>query len=468
MWLKKGRRYLLAVYCLLIAFLMSIAGCANKLTDEHLALSADGHGNEAGKIVIWELVLDDIAWATPMFEAAAAALHMEEEIEIVQQRLDPGVYLDQVYSSAAAKHPPDIVFGYGPLDIKKMSDVQLLYPLDSCLESYPAFQNIPDELWHEVTWQDHVWGFPVAVRHPETLFFNKRMLAAMGWSPEKIERLPDQIALGEFTLDDLLDTATLATELGIVESGFSLGGYASSFLPIHLFLNSEVEGGEVKHTVHRYAVEQLFRFREEIYKRNLVKEQFIQDSHNSWTTRLLFNDSVANGRFLFWKGDTHLWKLWSNEFASDLGGEDYMLENFGVAMLPAADPNVPLVTPGMGNYYAIYAPDQVEPHNLDQICAFFAKVVAPDINQIHSSLSGRQNVNVFEPEDLQFQSDPYTTRTAHLLEKTKFWEPRRIFPWDTTYRYVLRVESGELTPSEAADILILEMENIFGSQLIVK
>lgn len=469
MWSKDARQLYFFIG-LLSLFLLLLFGCSDNSTVSS-PTQQTGTGKDANeeKIIIWELVLDDNPWGTPMFEAAAAALDMEGQIEIVQKRIDPRVYYDQQIPAAAKSNEyPDLVFGYSPGDIRDMGGKMLLFPINKCLETYPEFQNIPKSLWNEVTWDGNVWGFPVAIQHVDALFFNKRMLSELGWSSGEIEGLPEQIASGDFTLNDLLETATLATELGVVEPGFSLGGYSSGFLPLHLFFDNMVVEEKSTQIVYRQSLEQFFRFRQELLKRKLVKEQFMQSPYNTWSTRLLFNDSVSNGRFLFWKGDTHLWKLWSNSFAADLGGEAYMLENFGVAMIPAINAETPLVTPGYGRYYAIFAPDQTEPENLAQICAMFAKVAASEINQLHPPLSGQQSVIFDQTGSSPTSPDLFTSQTSHFLKSTRFWEPYGSYPMDTINNYALRVDVGEMTPQEAVNIVILRMQNAYGSQLIVK
>jgi len=63
------------------------------------------------------------------------------------------------------------------------------------------------------------WGIPQDAES-RPFFYWKPTLTGLGWTDAQIESLPDRVAKGEYTLNDMLVDAKKAVDMGLVEKGY--------------------------------------------------------------------------------------------------------------------------------------------------------------------------------------------------------------------------------------------------------
>lgn len=110
---------------------------------------------------------------------------------------------------------PDIVCGGHEL-VGQFAAAGKLVPLDGLLAERPAFRDdFFPVLWDSVRWDRRVFGVPQD-NEVRVTYLRKDLLARMGWSPADIAGLPERVASGAFTLEDLAGLAELAVARGVV------------------------------------------------------------------------------------------------------------------------------------------------------------------------------------------------------------------------------------------------------------
>ena len=101
---------------------------------------------------------------------------------------------------------PDIILS-GHEDVAPWSDNGYIIPLDDLIKKYSAtYNNIIPMLWQSTEYKTKRWAIPQDAE-ARPLYWSKPALKGIGWSDADIAALPEKIKTGQFTLQDLLDTA---------------------------------------------------------------------------------------------------------------------------------------------------------------------------------------------------------------------------------------------------------------------
>lgn len=227
---------------------------------------------------------------------------------------------------------PDIVQS-AHVDIAAWADAGFIAALDEDLDAHEEFGDVVEALWGAVTYRGQRWGVPQDTE-ARPLYFNKTLLGELGWSGEEIDNLPERVREGEFTWDDVIATSVEAVEAGVVEPGRGYwhrpinGPDIQQFLLVHGGDTQDPETGQLVYDLE--AGRGTFAMMAEMVDREVFSTDVLG---MPWSD---FHRETSTGNVLFWSGGTWNWADYIENYVSDLGGEDYLFENIGMALQPAS------------------------------------------------------------------------------------------------------------------------------------
>ena len=401
-------------------------------------------------------------------EAAAELLNAELEAEGADYR----VAIDSDFETVSwddhrrrlllafdAGNPPDILLS-SHIDIAAWVDAGYLMSLDEHLGQYEAFDDVIDSLWEFVTYRGQVWGVP---NTPEArpFYFNKTLLAELGWSQEEIDGLPERIRAGEFTWNDVIEVSREAVEAGVVEAGH---GYwhrpadGPDFYHTYLGFGGNLQDPDTGELIFTQdaALGMFTLFRDMVEQDVMLSDLIGMD----WTTE--WHPTVTDGRLMFWSAGTWSWAQWAVQFGM---GHDAVWENFGFALQPAAPEIGQPITLSQPLSYMVAA----DSPNQEVAVRLLATMLTPELD-IRALESGHLPILGSTRELPEFQEDEFTSQVIYMLDYTT---SQAIHPGfgryaDIFFRSISAVEAGQLTPEEAVDFAVEELERALGDEVIIE
>ncbi|OQY18254.1 MAG: hypothetical protein B6I34_11020 [Anaerolineaceae bacterium 4572_32.1] len=350
------------------------------------------------------------------------------ELESIQDDADWGDYKTEFELASDAGEAPDIVCS-GHEHIGDWATAGYLTDITDMIGDYPEFADVIDSLWTATELGGKRWGVPQDAE-ARPMYYSKPLLRELGWTDEEVESLDERVAAGEFTWEDMLDTAAQAVEAGVVEPGNGWWHRPSNgpdFLYYYYATGGEVTGETDALVFDQDAALKVYEMLYDAAQvRNIIRPDKLDgdwDHHKEYTSKF---DKV-----LFVFEGTWRWASWHTNYLQDLGGEDYLFENVGFAPIPArAD--------GTG-----------KPTTLTH----------PLVYMISSQC---------EHPDLA--SAKFLSMTLPLLEYTTFLPNSPYWStWSEAYYLGIQaVESGDLTPEEAVAVVVDQLQNNLGDNVIVR
>jgi inositol-phosphate transport system substrate-binding protein len=255
------------------------------------------------------------------------------EVVINQDNIDWGDYVTEFVLSYGAGEDPDIwLTGHEYIGVQ--AEAGRIIALDELMKEFPGFKNVIDNLWDSTSYKGEIWGVPQDAE-ARPLYFNKALLGELGWTANEIAALPDKIEKGEFTLYDMLAVAKEAVDKGVVADGngfWTRPKNGPDFTAFYYAFGGDTIDAAVGKLVFDEAA-------------GLKYYQFFYDAAQTYGSMgclgLGWGDAwhpgVSGSKVLFWIGGTWQWAEWAEAYLKDLGGEDYMWETFGFALIPAAE-----------------------------------------------------------------------------------------------------------------------------------
>jgi len=371
-----------------------------------------------------------------------------------------GEYKNKFYLAFKAGEAPDIYLT-GHEDIGFLAANDYIIPLDDYVKEYwdVIYYDVIPTLWDAVKYKGKIWGVPQDTE-ARPLYFRKDILRKLGWSEQEINELPKKIERGEFTLQDLLGVAKEAVDKGLVERGILhrvKEGYDFQF---YLAYGGKLWNPETGKMV----------FSKEAWKKTL---KWFYDA--VWVYKVIspnqfsgdwdkdFHGPFTSGEALFLSGGTWHKGEWIQK---GLLTEESFKENIGYALHPAGEPGMSPVTLSHPLVYTITK--QAEERGVADICFILITLVTdPHINSYHSVQSAHLAILYSQISDSRYTQDWFLKDVAYMLKYTTFIpnHPK----WGDYSRIVFNVlravESGELTPDEAYNVLLSEIQNTLGDDV---
>ncbi len=351
--------------------------------------------------------------------------------------------------AADAGEAPNIVVS-GHEDVAVWSQAGYIEPFDDCRSAHSEFDDVKDSLWSAGSFDGKTWGVPQDVE-VRPMYFNKDKLAELGWSQEEIDSLPQRIQNGEFTLDDLVDTAKQAVDTGVVDPGYgywhrpSKGG---DFLQYYVAYGGRLqdEGGD-KLVVARDPLVSWYAFQRKVVEAGITPENFIGTTDEVW------HDTVSHGKTLFWNGGIWNWADWAKNYVSDLGGDDYLSSFVGYALQPSGTQGSQGVTLSHPLLYMITTDSASGASNQNPSCDLLAMTTTPEINTLHANSSTHLGILKSQADDQDYTDNRLLSDVGYMLDYN-FYQPNNaeFGPYfDALWDNMVKAENGDMSPDDAAD-----------------
>ncbi|MBS1253096.1 MAG: Maltose-binding periplasmic protein [Anaerolineales bacterium] len=387
------------------------------------------------------------------------------ELEAIQDDADWGDYKTEFELASEAGEAPDIICS-GHEHIGDWATAGYLVDITDEIGQYSEFDDVIDSLWTSTKLGGKIWGVPQDAE-ARPMYYSKILLKELGWSDEEVESLDERVAAGEFTWQDMFDVAEEAVEKGLVEEGDGWWHRPSNgpdFLYYYYGAGGEVQeegfDGLVFDQGAALTVYQMLY--EAAQERNIIRPNKLDadwDFHKEYTSRF---DKVA-----FVYEGTWRWASWHTNYLQDVGGEDYLFENVGFAPIPANEE-------GTGEPITLTHPlvymVSSQSENPDLALLLISKATVKELNTTYAVDSGHLGVLKSQADYAPYTSAKFLSATLPLLDYTTFLpnSPYWSAYSEAYYLGIQAVESGDLTPEEALEVVVDQLQNEIGDNVKVR
>jgi inositol-phosphate transport system substrate-binding protein len=195
--------------------------------------------------------------------------------------------------------------------------------------------------------------------------------------------------------------------------------------------------------------------------RGILSDTLLGTSWADW------HSTVANGNVLFWFGGSWNWSDWVANFVVDPAGEQYLFDNVGFGPIPAlaGGTNTPITL----THPLLYMVSS-DTENVDLALMVISKATTKELNTEYAVASGHLAILESQANYEPYTSSVFLSDVGSLLQFTTF-APNSPFysQWQTGYFLgISAVESGTSTPAEAVDIVVAQLQNELGDDVIIK
>jgi len=338
-----------------------------------------------------------------------------------------------------------------------------IIPLDDMLGDYPEFANVIDGIWGSVTFLGERWGIPQDIES-RPIYWDKTLLVQVpGWDEARIAGLADEIKAGNFTLDDLLDTAEAAVAAGVVEPGMGFWmrpKNGTDFTALYYAYGGETSDAETGKLV--FDTEAGLKYYQ-FFERGLTGDGAHSFLTGDWGGS--YHPSVSGSMVVFWAGGSWQWAEWASQWTADKGGQAYQFENWGYGLYPAAPGGSPL-TLSHPLAYLISAQSK----HPDLALALIAKATTDEANTRHAINSTHLGILKSQADYEPYKADSFLSDVLYMLDYTTFLPNNPNWgPYSTiTYEALAAVQSGDLTAQEAVDLVVENLQNELGEEIIIR
>lgn len=396
--------------------------------------------------------------------AALAEMGDDRRIELVtiQDDADWGDYKTEFELASEAGQEPDIIVS-GHEHIGDWATAGYLVDITEDIGAYPEFDDVIDSLWNSTLLDGRIWGVPQDAE-ARPMYYSKTLLRELGWSEEEIESLDERVAAGEFTFQDMLDTAAEAVAAGIVEPGdgwWHRPANGPDFLYFYYGAGGAVEeegfDGLVFDTDAALIVYDMLY--EAAQERNVIRPNKLD---GDWGFHEEYTSTFENVLFVF--EGTWRWASWHVNYLQDRGGEDYLFENVGFAPIPANERGTG--QPITLTHPLVYMISSGSEHP-DLGLLLISKATVKELNTDYAIASGHLGILESQSQWPTYTTAKFLSATLPLLEYTTFL-PNSPF-WsaysEAYYFGIQAVESGDLTPEEAVQEVVDRLQNELGGNV---
>lgn len=340
-----------------------------------------------------------------------------------------------------------------------------LAPIDTCIQTHPQFAGVDESIWRYARWENKTWVVPMGIGIT-AFYYNKTKLRQLHWTEEMIDDLPQRIQQGSWTIEEMWKTISQARELGVIKSD---EGFWSSFnREQSLLLAYMAYGGSVydakmqRLIIDRQALEQSFGFHHQLIDDDLIPQLFTaRGSLGMWPNGSTFRDAVANEKALFWVGTLSHWRQYNESL--NIQNDDDLANRIGVALFPTSQKG----KAGVGyvtsiDWYAITSEQAGGRQLQNQACEILAQTLTPAIHSLNIEKSVLLSA-VPRTVDSPQAKYSYIDNAAESMRKDTIFlpidQPGWLHGFGIMQYYLMRVESGELSPEIASEAAVMELQS---------
>lgn len=332
-----------------------------------------------------------------------------------------------------------------------------LLKLDDYIAKYPQhFGTIFPSLWDAGRCPDGIYAVPQDAE-ARMFFYNKQLLRKAGMDDAAIEALPERVMSGDFTMDDLIDTAKQVVDNTDAQYGIlHRPSKGPDFMMVfHAYGNTFVDdAGNLQ--IERDKLVNAFNW----FQRGT--EAGVLAANNTSMEFDALRKEFYTGNAAFWMYG--IWDLGTYAFPTYglPSDEASFFKDWGWIAVPAAEKGGKPSTLTHPVVYAV-AGDTAEP---DLVMRLLGHTSAADLNTDHAVSTTHLGIRPEQLEDPRYAEAWPLAKATEMLDMAqylpnnpKFGELNGIL-----YTAIQGVESGRLSGEEAADFVIDEattsLENI--------
>ncbi len=328
-------------------------------------------------------------------------------------------------------------------------------------QSEGGIKDVIPNLWNAMKLKGKTYGVPQDTE-ARPMYYRKDLLAKMGWTKDKIDGLPDAVKKGDWAWPDFVATAKEAIAKGVVGPG--MGWYTRTSKGADVYMFYYQNGGEMqdaatgKLVITKDALQKHYQVHADAVRNDKILTQAIYGMDGK-----IFDQTVMDGKVLFFNAGTWKWKDWQTTFKVP---EQSLVDNVGYMLIPAAQRGGKPVTVSHPLAYAVTA-NAKDP---DIAFRLIANATTPDLNSRHSVESAHLAVLTTQADDPTYKKDKFLLAAGYMLDFTKFIPNHAKFGIydDVLYRFLGAVEQGQFTPAAAVDSAVKALQGQLGDDLIVK
>ena len=428
-------------------------------------------------ITVWTKAGPTEMWRGNAVIEAAKELNKELEsegivvtVEAVQESAGWGDFNKKFTMASEAGKGPDILVT-GHENIAVYGTTGYIVPLADSVKEIkamaPEFDDVIEGLWDMASWRGQVWGIPQDTE-ARPMFFNKPKLKELGWSDAKIAALPDEIAKGNFTLDDMIATGKDAIAAGVVEPGYGYWSRPKSggdFIQYYMAYGGQIyDPASDKLVIVKDALLDWYKFQRRIVTEGVIPENYLGKDWGIW------HDTVSHGKALFFAGGVWHFSEWATQHVADIGGMDYLFENFGYALQPSGIRGEEAQQLSHPLIYVVTSEKASGSSNQDLAIRLLEKVTTKELNTKHAVESGHLGILKSQADYPPYKADKLLSETLYMLDYAFFQPNHPYYPsyWSALWTSMESVQNGVMTPEEGVQAVIDVLEADIGDAFIVK
>jgi len=383
------------------------------------------------------------------------------QVQIIQDNADWGDYRTEFELASDAGEAPDIIVS-GHEDIGAWATSEIILDVTDELGNYPEFDDVIDSLWNSTELNGRRWGVPQDAE-ARPLYYRKDLLLELGWTQAEVDSLPADLASGAFTWEEMLDTAEEAVLAGVVDPGngwWHRPSNGADFLYYYFAAGGELLDDSGALIYDTAAAEKVYALLGDAVARDVLVSTRLDGDWTSWNT------GVANGDVLFWFGGSWQWADWAVNYVVE-GGEEYLFDTTGFGPIPAlaGGTNTPISLTHPLIYMLSSATE-----NADLALMVISKATTKELNTSYAVTSGHLGILNSQADYEPYTSAVFLSQVAPILEFTTFLPNSPFFSaWSEGYYLgILAVESGDLDAAGAVEVVVAQLQNELGDDVIIK
>jgi inositol-phosphate transport system substrate-binding protein len=181
---------------------------------------------------------------------------------------------------------------------------------------------------------------------------------------------------------------------------------------------------------------------------------------NEWNSALSSADNV-----LFWFGGSWNWADWASNYVRDRGGEDFLFENIGFAPIPAGRMGKPITL----THPLVYMISSQCKHP-ELAVLVIAKASTKELNSPYAVESGHLGILKSQQGYAPYTRNKFLNEVTYLLDFTTFLpnSPHWSSWSEAFFLGIQAVESGDLSPDEALEVVADRLENELGENVVIR
>lgn len=368
-------------------------------------------------------------------------------------------YLRRVLLGFQSSDGPDIVQANGSL-AATWADAGFIIAMDSYVPRYRQFADVVPALWDAMKYKGKIWAVPQDTE-ARPLYFNKTLLKQLGWTDQQIAALPGRMSNGDFTWDDVLATARDAVQKRVIEAG---KGYyhrpvnGPDFIQWYRsFGGRDFDPQSGKLVINKAALLRYYSWLRAGVDQGVIEKDRLNGDWNRYM------QPVTDGKVLFFSGGTWQWAEWAQIWVNNKGGEEWLFANFGYGPHPAHVKGGKAITMSNPQAYFVTAGSK----NKDLAVRLLAYTTVPDLDAKHAV--GSAHLPVLRTT-ARVINNKFLKEVSYLLNYTTFAPAHPdLSKWqDAVFRGISAVESGQVPPQQAVDLVAAEMQRTIRDQVIVE